>query len=261
MDDVADWTALNERRIAPTTAYLALLTLSQVFRYGVRRGWIASNPVSGLEPAEKPHWTPQPVAILEPDKLQQLLAHARTPFLFAFLAHTGLRIGEGLGLQWGDIDYDQHLIRVHQQLGRDRKLTTLKTPASRREVVLGKVLATQLREHRLASPHKALDDFVFPRYDGQGLDSRSVGRDFRNAVAAAGIDHVGRLSLHSLRHTFASMLIASGLDVVYVSRQLGHRNPNITLGTYAHLFQKASHAATAREALDANWEGLNRLGT
>ena len=46
----------------------------------------------------------------------------------------------------------------------------------------------------------------------------------------------GRLSLHSLRHGFASLLIANGLNVVYVSRQLGHANPTITLKVYAHLF-------------------------
>ncbi len=50
------------------------------------------------------------------------------------------------------------------------------------------------------------------------------------------------------------MLIASGLDVVFVSRQLGHANPTVTLSTYAHLFQKADHAAKARDALEASYE-------
>ena len=65
-----------------------------------------------------------------------------------------------------------------------------------------------------------------------------------------------RLSLHSLRHGFASLLIAKGLNVVFVSRQLGHANPNVTLSTYAHLFERADHAAAAREALEASYEAM-----
>jgi integrase len=59
--------------------------------------------------------------------------------------------------------------------------------------------------------------------------------------------------LHSLRHGFASLLIAKGLNVVFVSRQLGHANPTVTLSTYAHLFERADHAEAAREALEASY--------
>jgi integrase len=66
----------------------------------------------------------------------------------------------------------------------------------------------------------------------------------------------GKLTLHSLRHGFASLLIASGLNVVYVSRQLGHANPGITLEVYAHLFERADHATAAREALEESYEAI-----
>ena len=94
-------------------------------------------------------------------------------------------------------------------------------------------LVTLLREHWLASPHKAPGDLVFCNAKGQGLDYRDVGEGFRAAVKAAGLTGPGRLSLHSLRHTYASLLIAKGLDVVFVSRQLGHASPATTLGLYA----------------------------
>lgn len=54
------------------------------------------------------------------------------------------------------------------------------------------------------------------------------------------------------------MLIAAGLNVVFVSRQLGHANANITLGTYAHLYAQADHAQTARTALEAGHQRLMR---
>jgi integrase len=79
-------------------------------------------------------------------------------------------------------------------------------------------------------------------------------RKFRATVKAAGLDtKTGRVSPHSLRHTYASLLIANGLDVVFVSRQLGHANPKITLATYAHLFDQADHAKAARTALDTSY--------
>ena len=93
-----------------------------------------------------------------------------------------------------------------------------------------------LREHWLASAHKAPEEFVFTDSLGRGLDYRDVGEGFRPAVKAAGLIGPGRLTLHSLRHTFTSLLIAKGLDVVFVSRQLGHASATTTLGVYAHLF-------------------------
>jgi integrase len=97
---------------------------------------------------------------------------------------------------------------------------------------------------------------VFCNTLGRGLDYRKVGEDFRATVKRAGITAAGRLSLHSLRHGFASLLIANGLNVVFVSRQLGHANPTVTLSTYAHLFEQADHAQAAREALEASYAAM-----
>jgi integrase len=75
-------------------------------------------------------------------------------------------------------------------------------------------------------------------------------------VQRSGVTATGQLSLHSLRHGYASLLISQGLNVVFVSRQLGHANAGITLSVYAHLFERADHAETAREALDANYTAM-----
>ena len=58
--------------------------------------------------------------------------------------------------------------------------------------------------------------------------------------------------------SFASLLISQGLNVVFVSRQLEHADPNVTLGTYAHLYARADHATTARAALDASHVALTQ---
>ena len=71
----------------------------------------------------------------------------------------------------------------------------------------------------------------------------------------AGIGGEGsqKVRFHDLRHTFASLLIAQRADVVFVSRQMGHANPAITLSVYAHLFDGARHASQARDALEAGF--------
>jgi integrase len=253
VDHVAAWSRGNEDAF-PRTARMTLVTLNQVCRFAVRRGWLADNPVAKLEPAEKPRRTRQPVSILEGDDLARVLTKAGSyRVLFEFLAYTGLRIGEALGLCWADIDFDSELVRVHRQLSRQREHRPLKTEAGRREVILAASVVKLLREHWLASSYKTPDAFVFANTLGRPLDYRDVGKGFRSAVERSGVSAAGRLSLHSLRHGFASLLIAKGLNVVFVSRQLGHANPTITLGTYAHLFERADHAQSARAALQAGY--------
>jgi integrase len=97
---------------------------------------------------------------------------------------------------------------------------------------------------------------VFANTLGRGLDYRDDGEGFREAVKRAGLQAPGKLTLHSLRQTFASLLISRRLDVVFVSRQLGHANPSITLRVYAHLYARADHADFARDAIDASYEAL-----
>ena len=256
-DRVAEWSQCNEKRLASSTAQLALIALNRILRFALRRGWMGVNPVACLEPGEKPQGRAGEVRILDERDLGRLVAHAG-PYrvLFQCLPYTGLRIGEALGLRWCDVDFDAGLLHVRQQLSRRRTPKQLKTPAAQREVVLAPALVTLLREHWLASPHKAPGDLVFCTALGRGLNYREVGEGFRAAVKAAGLTGPGRLTLHSLRHTFTSLLIATGLDVVFVSRQLGHASPAITLSVYAHLFAQAQHAAAARAVLEESYQTM-----
>jgi integrase len=154
-DRVAVWSQGNEQALAPSTAWLALIALNQVFRYAIRRGWMGVNPVAQLEPGEKPRWRVEHVRILEGADLARLLAHARAArVLFEFLAYTGLRIGEALGLRWGDVDFEAGVLHVRQQLSRHRTPKPLKTGAARREVVLAPAVRRLLRARWLASSYK-----------------------------------------------------------------------------------------------------------
>jgi hypothetical protein len=134
----------------------------------------------------------------------------------------------------------------------------LKTDAANREVLLAPAIVRLLREQWVASPFKSADDFVFTTRKGGGRDYRHVGDAFRLAVKRAGLRGQGRLSLHSLRHGYASLLIGRRLDVVFVSRQLGHAN--VTLSVYAHLFAQREHGEVARQALEASYTAMREAG-
>jgi integrase len=188
VDHVAGWSQANEQALAPSSAKLALIALNQILRFAVRRGWIGINPVLQLEPGEKPRWRVKHIRILEGADLGRFLDLAGTwRVLFEFLAYTGLRIGEALGVRWCDVDLDAALLHVHQQLSRQRKLKHLKTEAGRRDVVLAPAVVRLLRERWLASPYKTADHLVFCKPSGEPGDYRDAGEGFRAAVKAAGL--------------------------------------------------------------------------
>jgi integrase len=112
------------------------------------------------------------------------------------------------------------------------------------------------RRHRSACKYD--NDFVFCNTLGRGLDYRDVGEDFRTTVKRAGITTAGeRLSLALPPTRLRLAVDLAGLNVDFVSRQLGHANPNVTLGVYAHLFAQADHVAAAREALEASYAAID----
>ena len=83
---------------------------------------------------------------------------------------------------------------------------------------------------------------VFCTVDGELLNPHVVSRSWRRAAAAKGFP---RVSFHALRHTHASMLIKAGVDILTISRRLGHSRAAITLDVYGHLMQGADEAAAA----------------
>ena len=92
-------------------------------------------------------------------------------------------------------------------------------------------------------------DYVFCSRVGTPLHWRNVTRRILNpALSAAGI---GKFSWHDFRHTYASILIAGGANLLFISRQLGHANPTITLRLYGDLFALEEQGEHARHTLDA----------
>ncbi len=197
--------------------------------------------------------------MLNGDEIEALL-HAAPPRYRAALAtaiFTGMRRGELLGLRWCDVNLQAGTIKVRYQLDRrTQHLVQPKTANARRTIALPHFLTQLLAEHRLASPHSRDADYVFCTARGTPMDARNfVRRSLTSALKRAGLVNLGQTGVrfHDLRHTYASIMIAQGENVVYVSRQLGHSTPAITLSIYAHLIDEAEHARRATQRLDQGY--------
>jgi integrase len=165
---------------------------------------------------------------------------------------TGIRQGEARGLTWQDVDVNAGVLRVRRQLDRTGDLVEPKTAAAKREVPIPPSLGRVLAAHEAKAfgrGHARPDSFVFASRTGTPLAVRNIiRRGLEEAITAAGLP---KLRWHDLRHVAASAMIESGATVGYVSRVLGHANPAIRLGIYAHAFEQAAHADRTREAMEA----------
>jgi integrase len=172
-------------------------------------------------------------------------------------AFTGMRLSEVLGLSWDDVDFAAGVVHVRHQLARGRRgvaphRIAPKTRASIREIPLLPQLAAVLRQHKRGFCFTRGSDYVFATGNGTAFLHHNVSkRVLRRAATGAGLDRPGRrVRFHDLRHTFASHpIIDIRLDVVQVSRILGHARTSMTLDTYTHLFEAARDGADVRAEL------------
>jgi integrase len=182
------------------------------------------------------------VEILGADQIADVLATLADHWLYpiASLAlATGIRRGELCGLAWGALDLDGATVRVERSLEETAaglRFKSPKTRAGRRTISLPASAVETLRAHRRAQMEHRLavglgrlgdDDLVFARADASPHPPDNLSRDWRRTVLSLKLPHV---SFHALRHSHVSALIAAGLDVVTISRRLGHANPAVTLG-------------------------------
>jgi len=243
VDDVANFIAHMRRKgLRGSTTLTALRPLSRILAHAARRGAIPVNPCSQLERGERPKLDDQrPKRILTLEEMQAVIACADSELyrcLLELLISAGLRIGEALGLAVCDLDREHSLIRVEYQLGRDGSRTPLKTDESRRAIDLPPQLMRRLVA--LVAERGALFDpaaLVLASRNGSGLERKVAREALKRAFKDAGIAPP-QASLHDLRHSHASMLIALDVPLVDVQRRLGHRKPDTTLRVYAHQWKE-----------------------
>jgi integrase len=256
-DDLVAWHRQRQTEgFAADSIHAWWTPLRLVLAHAVRRGLIPANPADKLLSHERPKAGPSRQRFLTRSEMRHLLLAASPHYELALATglFTGLRVSELLGLTWNDVDLEEKVVRVRFQMDRTGERSLLKTEAGRRDVILIDHLRDEFQRRRRASNFAQGTDLVFATSTGRTIGHRNLTRrGLENACARAGLSDV---TFHVLRHTFASVLIGQGHDPVFVSSQLGHANPAITLRVYSHLFDARRHADRARAQLQGEFRSL-----
>jgi integrase len=254
--------ARDLQRVYASMAHLAAATrlqthrvIHRMLRHAHQWGVVSQNVAAMLD---APVLRRPEVEVLPPEQVRAVLDTLKGRTLYPIVAvalGTGCRRGELVGLQWKDVDLERAVLVVERSVEQTKGSIAIKTPKTRlgrRSISLAPTTVEVLREHRKVVQQQRLalgrgriepDTHVFATVFDAIRSPRSVTNEWREMAKRLGI----KATFHSLRHTHASTLIASGLDVLTISRRLGHGSAAITLGVYGHLFKPDDRAAQAIE--------------
>lgn len=256
----------NTEPLAPATVVTYHRTLSAVLAKAVKWGYLENNPA---DRAEKPKLGRQEAPYLDEGDARHLLELLQDEpikwrALITFDLLSGLRRGELLGLRWSDVDIDSQIIRVRQTSnylpGRGVYVDTPKSDTSRRPLKLSRSAMLLLLEYKQwQDAQKAVwkdawrdqDGRIFTLDDGRPIFPDTVTKWFTAFVRRSGLPKV---TVHSLRHTYASLMISDGAPLVVVSHQLGHAQTSTTANIYAHVIAAAE--VKEQETMDQRFNDL-----
>ena len=224
-------------------------TVRAVLGIALRDRVIDVNPADHVDRSLLPKQAVAP-RWLERAELDALIDCADTDFdedLIIILGGTGVRQGEARGLRAASIDAKNGKVIVSSQIDRANQPARLKTDRSRREIYTSDVVIERLLRRAATAPSGG------PLLTVDGVRPVSPSRMASGIAKAAARAGLRDVTCHTLRHTFASMLIARRRSGAYVSDQLGHSSPVITYRIYTHLFDRAREAKRARKGLDKDF--------
>jgi len=245
----------NTEPLKPGTIHTYHSVLSAVLFRAVKWGCIKENPAAR---ADLPSIANRKAKYLEEDEARLLLdllhnEPIKWRAIVTFDLLSGLRRGELAGLRWEDVDEDEQTIIIRQTAnyvpGRGVYTDTPKTAESFRTIRLSKSAFLLLREYKkmqdaqkeaLGDAWEDTDGRVFTTDSGAPMFPDSISQWFGKFIERSGLPKV---TLHSLRHTYASLMIAEGAPLVVVSRQLGHAQASTTANIYAHVIKSAEAKA------------------
>jgi integrase len=251
--DLERWHGELLGRLAPQTVRHAHRLLGQALARAVKHNLVVRN-VAAIERAPAPRG--KEIEILRAEHLGAMLAALEGHPMHApavTAVYTGLRRSELLAMKWESVDLDRATLEVVEALEETRehgvRAKAPKSERGRRRISLPAVVVRTLRAHKVAQLERRVatgrgrQGLVFPGPDGSRWPPRRFSVEWRRAVHKYGLP---RVTWHALRHTHASQLIAAGVDVVTISKRLGHASADFTLRVYSHLF-----AEDDRKAADA----------
>lgn len=242
--------------LAPYTAQIRVGQMRTVMSRAVDDGYLAKSPARVLRRFNT--GAQQEVVVPEVEEVQALVEHAPTPWFrlaVRLASECGLRAGEVCGLRVKDVDLMRRVVHVRVQAMPGKagaEAAPLKSRDSRRDVPLSRGLALALNA-ALEGREVCGDDRLLVSERGLPLFSSRVSQMMAKVRRKAGVR--SEVHFHSLRHFFASRMLALGVPLPTVSALLGHSDVSVTARIYAH--HLPDQLAVARQAVD-NLEGFLR---
>ena len=234
----------NQDKWAPATIRIAIAGIRFFFKNVLKRDWHVFNYIKAKRPKELP-------CILSKEEVFKVLNAVKTFHNYVFFSTVyscGLRLSEGLGLESSDIDSRRNMIHVHRGKG-----------AKDRFVPLAQSTLKLLRRYWLTHKH---EKFLFPAIGRGGdkaptalrpMNKSSVQSVFKQSRIAAGINK-RRVTIHTLRHCYATHLLEAGVNPRIVQRYMGHSQLETTM-IYLHLTQKGTE--DAYKIINSEMKGFN----
>lgn len=237
-------------KLQPETVRKIYVVLQSIFHRGVEQGFIRDTPCRNVilpknrskkkKPVLDEEQTSQFMKLIEEKKCDPDIKR-----ITKVLLYTGMRCGECLALSWNDINFEEMTISIEHNLadvGGKHWLTTPKTESSIRTIGMSQALADIFREQKKYQEQliEAIgDDFshpemVFTSANGNYRDRSSLGTSLKRFLRGTEFDF---LTLHSLRHCNATLLLNSGVDLKVVSDHLGHCDIGVTANIYADVLK------------------------
>ena len=218
-----------------------LQTLRSFYAWAIEEGIASENPASDPSKLFKVDM-PFRGDYLRPEEVSPYLEGVRkkAPRYFSILRtmiFTGLRVGEALGLEWGDVDARGGFLNVQRSRWREH-VTSPKTLGSIRRVNLSPETTEVLRAYRAVIAESSLKagrpmpETVFVNEVGKPMDASKVSKTHELGLKEAGLRHI---RIHDLRGTFTALLVSAGVPIYHVSKVLGHTSIETTMRHYANL--------------------------
>ncbi len=224
--------------------------ISDVFGYAVKMGVVSENPCSRVT---VPKTVQREKKIYRPQDIERLLALLKDEPMkyrvyFNILVFSGFRRGEMMGLEWKDVDFENRLISVRRTsnytVERGVYTDTTKTKQSQRTLKFPNAVFALLKEFKLEQEEEQKrlgnkwhdHDRLFVNDFGEPLHPNMPYYHLKRFCDKNSLPFYG---LHSFRHSFASVLVNEGVDIVSVSGALGHSTVSTTSNIYCHIMENA----------------------
>jgi integrase len=217
--------------LSASTIRNTIVPLRAIYREALRYGDVATNPTRGLALPAVRGTRDRIATATEAAALLAALAD-RDRALWATAMYAGLRRGELQALDWTHVNLNANTIRVSRAWDRVEGFIDPKSEKGKRTVPIAAALSRHLREHKL-SQGRGGRALVFGPASDKPFVASTIADRAAKAWETAGLEAIG---LHECRHTYASLMIAAGVNAKTLSTFMGHASITITLDRYGHLF-------------------------